>query len=113
MSSSRYPARPRRVPRLEALEPRDLLGGDQPSAGEQLLLEPPNAARATPAASGQAIGLDRAGVAPAPPLAFNTLLVQAARDHAQDMNDRRFFDHVNPSGIDPGQRLRNVGFNWT
>src|SRR5262249_61597556 len=46
-------------------------------------------------------------------LAFNTLLIEVARNHSQDMNDRRFFAHVNPSGIDPGQRMQAAGFAWT
>lgn len=102
----------RAVLTIEHLESRALLAV-APSATEQLFLERLNDARANPAAYGQAIGLDLSGVAPAQPLAFNTNLVQAARDHSQDMNDRRFFAHVNPSGLNPGQRLRNVGFAWT
>src|SRR5262245_59692824 len=97
---------------LEYLEARELLAA-YPTVTEQVFLERLNDARANPAAYGQAIGLDLSTVAPSQPLAFNTLLIEAARNHSQDMNDRRFFAHVNPSGIDPGQRMQAAGFAWT
>jgi uncharacterized protein YkwD len=36
----------------------------------------------------------------------------AARLHARDMNERDFFDHVNPDGLGPEQRLRNAGYTF-
>jgi uncharacterized protein YkwD len=98
---------------LEGLEPRQLLTGYPPTATEQLFLEQLNDARANPAAYGASIGLDLSAVAPSQPLAFDARLIQAARDHSQDMNNRGYFGHVTPEGIDPGQRLTNVGFRWT
>jgi uncharacterized protein YkwD len=99
---------------VEALEPRWVLSsGFQPTAADQLLLEQLNDIRANPAAYGQAIGLNLGGVAPSQPLAFDPLLIQAAQQHAQDMNDRGYFDHNTPDGVDPGQRLTNVGVPWT
>src|ERR1700687_5829637 len=78
---------------LEALEPRQLLSGYQPSAQEQLFLEQLNDARANPAAYGATIGVDLSTVAPSQPLALNPQLIQAARDHSQDMNDQGYFAH--------------------
>src|SRR5438034_3061765 len=98
---------------LEELEPRRLLSGTAPTAVEQLFLEQLNDIRANPAAYGASIGLDLSTVAPSQPLAFDPLLIQAARDHSQDMSVRNYFSHYTPEGLDPGQRLANAGFNWT
>jgi hypothetical protein len=104
-------ALPRRTrPRLEELEPRLPLAGFQPSAVEQFFLERLNDARANPAAYGASIGLDLSGVAPAPPLAFNTLLIQAARLHSLDMFNRNYFEHVTPEGLGPSDRIKAAGF---
>jgi uncharacterized protein YkwD len=80
---------------LEPLEPRDVpSAGYVPTAAEQLFLERLNDARANPAAYGQTIGVNLAGYAPAPPLAFDTRLIRAARDHSADMIARNYFSHV-------------------
>src|SRR6266851_5682814 len=99
---------------LEELEARQLLFGFPPIAVEQLLLERLNDVRADPPAYGKSIGLDLSNVAPAPPLAFQPLLIQAAREHSQDMNDRGYVSHVSPDGQDVVDRLTwGVGFPWT
>ncbi len=101
-------------PHLEELEPRQLLSGSTPAAMEQLLLERLNDVRAEPAAYGRSIGLDLSNVAPAPPLAFQPLLIQAAQQHSQDMNDRGYVSHTTPDGQDVVDRLTwGVGFPWT
>jgi uncharacterized protein YkwD len=95
----------------EKLETRALLtNGIQPSAVEQVFLERLNDARADPAAYGVTIGVDLSGVPPAPPLAFDLRLVEAAHDHSQDMNDRNYFDHNTPEGRTPWQRIADTGF---
>src|SRR5258708_1166942 len=99
--------------RLEELEPPQLLSGYQPSAVEQLFLEQLNDPRANPAAYGGSISVDLSNVAPAQPLAFNTLLIETARQHSQDMNTRAYFGHNTPEGVDPGTRMLQAGFNWT
>ena len=72
---------------------------DAPSTtGAELMLEELNDARANPAAYGAAIGLDLSNVAPSQPLAFNSGLIQAAEQHAQDMSVRAYFGHVSPDG---------------
>src|ERR1700757_3167699 len=98
---------------VEALETRELLSRLSPTSVEQLFLEELNDARANPAAYGATIGLDLSGVAPAQPLAFNSELVQAARAHSQDMNDRAYFSHTSLDGAGPGQRISQAGFSWT
>jgi uncharacterized protein YkwD len=110
-STSTFRARTRLA--LEELECRCLLSGYTPTVAEQLFLQELNAARANPAAYGASIGLDLSYVAPAPPLAFNTDMIAAARLHSQDMNNNAYFSHISPSGSDPGQRLTAAGVAWT
>ncbi|MER8058339.1 MULTISPECIES: sigma-70 family RNA polymerase sigma factor [unclassified Streptomyces] len=40
-------------------------------------------------------------------------LQQAAQAHSDDMAARNFFDHVNPDGADPGQRITAAGYRWS
>lgn len=47
---------------------------------------------------------------PAPPLTMNASLRCAARKHAADMSTRNFFDHVNPDGEDPFDRIAQAGY---
>jgi uncharacterized protein YkwD len=44
-----------------------------------------------------------------PPLAMSGALRCAARLHSRDMAERRFFDHVNPEGVGPEDRMRRAG----
>jgi hypothetical protein len=88
-----------------------VLSGYAPTATEQVLLERLNDARANPAAYGQSIGLDLSGVVASQPLAFDPRLVQAAHQHAQDMNDRNYFGHTSPGGLNAGGRIAAAGFS--
>ncbi|MFW6088055.1 MAG: CAP domain-containing protein [Myxococcota bacterium] len=36
-----------------------------------------------------------------------------ARAHSQDMCDREYFDHTNPDGDEPYDRLDHAGVSWT
>jgi uncharacterized protein YkwD len=47
------------------------------------------------------------------PVAWNEAAASAAYDHATDMDVRGFFDHDNPDGDGPGQRLAAVGIAGT
>jgi N-acetylneuraminic acid mutarotase/uncharacterized protein YkwD len=98
---------------LEELESRLVPSGYQPTAAETQFLELLNNARANPAAYGASIGVDLSYIAPSPPLTFDTRLIQAARDHSQDMNDRQYFDHYTPEGIGPDTRVTNAGYPGT
>jgi hypothetical protein len=72
---------------------------------EQAVLALVNAARAAGAQCGA-----HGSMPPAEPLAMQPELRCAARVHARDMNDRMFFDHVNPDGEDPGDRIALAGY---
>ena len=48
---------------------------------------------------------------PAPALRLNPILVGTARAMSQDMGDRNFFDHTNPDGLDPFQRMEAAGYS--
>ncbi len=48
--------------------------------------------------------------APVGPLHMDELLRAAARCHSQDMGRRNFFDHVNPTGEDPFDRIAEEGY---
>ncbi|OIK26095.1 sigma-70 family RNA polymerase sigma factor [Streptomyces malaysiense] len=47
------------------------------------------------------------------PLTEDPQLQQAAQAHSDDMAARNFFDHVNPDGVDPGQRITAAGYRWS
>jgi hypothetical protein len=98
------------APRLEELETRCLLAA--PTAVEQVFLERLNDARANPAAYGQSIGVDLSGVAPRPPLAFNTQLIDASLGHSQYMNATGQFNHEGIGDGTPGSRVNAAGFSF-
>lgn len=51
---------------------------------------------------------------PAPPLTMQANLRCAARLHSKDMVDRGFFDHDNPDGESPWDRMEEAGYTgWT
>jgi uncharacterized protein YkwD len=45
------------------------------------------------------------------PLTINAKLARASQRHSADMVARRFFDHTNPDGKGPGDRLAAVGYS--
>lgn len=45
-----------------------------------------------------------------PPLSRQSQLDSAAVAHSQDMATRCFFDHINPDGADPGDRIAATGY---
>lgn len=47
------------------------------------------------------------------PLAEDPQLEKAAQSHSDDMAARTFFDHTNPDGADPGQRITAAGYRWS
>ena len=95
------------------LENRALLSGYSPTDIEELYLQELNDARFNPAAYGVSLGLDLSNVAPSQPLAMNTLLVEAARLHSQDMIAQNYFSHITPQGVGPEQRIQATGFDDT
>lgn len=47
------------------------------------------------------------------PLTEDPQLEDAAQRHSDDMAARNFFDHTNPDGADPGQRITAAGYRWS
>ncbi|MFI6769354.1 CAP domain-containing protein [Streptomyces sp. NPDC050355] len=63
----------------------------------------------------QVVGLvnaERAGHGCAP-VRWNAVLQRAAQRHSDDMATRHFFDHTNPDGSDPGERITRAGYAWS
>jgi uncharacterized protein YkwD len=48
----------------------------------------------------------------APPVEIMVEVAGVAYAHSEDMCERYFFDHVNPDGKDPGDRLDDAGIDW-
>jgi uncharacterized protein YkwD len=72
------------------------VGGDEPGVQQEVLALVNDARRSSGC----------------PPLAVNTLLVEAAREHAVDMADRGYFAHRDPSGEGAGDRVSDTGYDW-
>jgi uncharacterized protein YkwD len=51
--------------------------------------------------------------APSEPLAMDPALRCAARVHSADMDAREFFEHTNPSGESPFERMENAGYAFS
>ncbi|WP_329417636.1 CAP domain-containing protein [Streptomyces sp. NBC_01268] len=47
------------------------------------------------------------------PLTANATLTRAAQGHSDDMAARDFFDHTNPDGAGPGDRVTAAGYPWS
>ncbi|MFI9238398.1 sigma-70 family RNA polymerase sigma factor [Streptomyces sp. NPDC053079] len=47
------------------------------------------------------------------PVSSNSLLDAAAQGHSDDMAARSFFDHTNPDGKGPGERVTAAGYKWS
>ncbi|MFG2635398.1 sigma-70 family RNA polymerase sigma factor [Streptomyces sp. NPDC048362] len=47
------------------------------------------------------------------PVTEDAQLDRAAQGHSDDMAARNFFDHTNPDGADPGQRITAAGYRWS
>ncbi|WP_406065232.1 CAP domain-containing protein [Streptomyces sp. NBC_01077] len=47
------------------------------------------------------------------PLTANATLTRAAQGHSDDMAARDFFDHTNPDGASPGDRVTAAGYPWS
>ncbi|MEV6327680.1 sigma-70 family RNA polymerase sigma factor [Streptomyces sp. NPDC051909] len=89
------------APRPQPTRPTSTSGGgtSDPNATEaQQVIDLTNAERA------------KAGCGP---VTANTLLTRAAQGHSDDMAARNFFDHTNPDGADPGDRVTAAGYRWS
>jgi hypothetical protein len=85
---------------------------------DQFVIELINRARANPTAEAARLGIDlnedlppgTLSASPKPPLAPHQSLLDAAAAHSQDMIDRNFFDHENPDGDGPAERIADAGY---
>jgi len=48
---------------------------------------------------------------PAPPVALSGTLADVALGHANDMAEKNYFEHVDPAGQSPADRVRAVGYS--
>ena len=46
------------------------------------------------------------------PVVVDATLTAVARAHSRDMIVRNFFDHTNPDGLDPFQRMKAAGISF-
>ncbi|MFF9197659.1 sigma-70 family RNA polymerase sigma factor [Streptomyces sp. NPDC014779] len=87
------------APRPQPTRPTGTTATGEPDASEaQQVIDLTNAERA------------KAGCGP---LTAHPLLTRAAQGHSDDMAARNFFDHTNPDGADPGDRVTATGYQWS
>jgi uncharacterized protein YkwD len=48
---------------------------------------------------------------PAPPVTLSGTLANVALGHANDMAEKNYFEHVDPTGQSPADRVRAVGYS--
>jgi uncharacterized protein YkwD len=51
--------------------------------------------------------------APAPPMVWNNLLLQAATGHSQDMAEKDYFSHTSQDGRSVADRVDATGYRWS
>ena len=93
----------------------------EPTAYEQYILELINRARLGPAAEAARLGIDlnqglsggTISTAPKQPLAFNPLLIDAARGHSEWMLATDTFSHTGAGGSSATQRMAAAGYHFT
>jgi uncharacterized protein YkwD len=49
---------------------------------------------------------------PVEPIVWNNLLYKSAFNQAQEMYDYHFFAHFSKDGLNIGERMQKVGYNW-
>ncbi|MEC4893374.1 MAG: CAP domain-containing protein [Oscillatoria sp. PMC 1051.18] len=69
-----------------------------------------NYARQNPQKIGKELGINISNAIPQPPLTMNPILRQVARERVLDMATRNYFDHVDPDGIGPNQKVAQAGY---
>jgi uncharacterized protein YkwD len=121
------------VPSSTSVPYKQYVHGD-PSSQEQLLLEYTNRCRANPYAdmkrminssdthiqsafssfnvSIPQLESEFSTYSAKPPLAFNTQLINCARDHSTDMADHNYQGHTGSNGSTLGQRLMEAGYDY-
>jgi uncharacterized protein YkwD len=93
---------------LVVVNPPPSTGGTPPSTGTAM-----SAAEAAMAADVfDRVNQERAS-AGLPPLAWHDGTAQVAYEHGVDMDVRNYFDHINPDGQTPWDRLTGAGISWS
>ena len=49
---------------------------------------------------------------PVRPVSWNATLEKSAKIHAADMASNKYFSHFSRSGLDVGDRVEKLGYNW-
>lgn len=83
-----------------------------PAKASPSATETPAAATTTVAQVVELVNKERA-TAGCGPLTEDAQLEKAAQAHSDDMAARNFFEHTNPDGADPGQRITAAGYRWS
>ncbi len=52
-------------------------------------------------------------MSPVPAIMWNNQLETAAQNHATDMNQKKYFNHIGLDGSNPGDRIKRVGYTWS
>ncbi len=50
---------------------------------------------------------------PVPNITWNSQLETASKNHATDMNQKKYFNHIGSDGSNPGDRIKRVGYSWS
>ncbi len=100
----------------ELLAAQSQYDSGDPTADEQYVLEIINRARANPTAEGVRLGIDineglSTNAVVRPPLAMSSILLGTARAHSQDMYTRKYFEHTDPDGKSPFDRIDGAGYD--
>jgi uncharacterized protein YkwD len=131
-----HAAPPAVLPKAQPQAAQAVYSHGDPTAEEQYLLELINRGRANPAAEGDRLSTttdptvtssydyfgsptraqvksDFATYPAQPPLAFNSKLSAAAKEHSQDMLDHDYQDHTGTDGTSPFDRMHQAGYSGT
>jgi uncharacterized protein YkwD len=85
----------------------DTVNGDCVLSAEDIaLLDAHNQARAMPRQCGET------AYSAAPPLVWSCTLATAGVNHSTDMADVNFFNHIGSDGLDPFDRITNLGYGY-
>jgi uncharacterized protein YkwD len=83
----------------------------QPKPPQKPPAAKPNPDQSTEGAVLALVNKERAGKCA--PLAIDSRLATAARNHSADMAARNYFDHDTPEGVDVATRVTRAGYRWS
>ncbi|MFE4861418.1 sigma-70 family RNA polymerase sigma factor [Streptomyces sp. NPDC056670] len=114
-SSSPSPSAPAKHSSAPAAKPSTHPAPPKPAAPSTKRAAPSSTDDGTPAAVQQVLDLvnserSKAGCSA---LTSNAKLYDAALKHSENMAAQNFFDHTDPSGAGPGERITAAGYQWS